>query len=149
MSGQRGRPFEPGNKIGRGRPPGSRNKKPFALDRLLAEHADSIGRKCIVMALQGDPTGMRLCMERLGAPQRETHVRLKMPTAETAENVRQALASTIAAVTGGQLAPSQGELITRMLEVQRSGIESADLEARLEKLETWTKSNGKKPSPKS
>jgi hypothetical protein len=34
-------------------------------------------------------------------------------------------------------------LITRMLELQRSGIESADLEARLEKLETWTKSKGK------
>ena len=101
----------------------------------MAEHSDSIVRKCIVMALQGDPTGMRLCMERLGAPLRETHVRLKTPAVQTAEGVKQTLASTIAAVTGGRILPSQGELITRMLEVQRRGIESADLEARLENLE--------------
>jgi hypothetical protein len=143
VSRERGRPFEPGNKMGRGRSEGSRNKKWLAVDRLLAEHSDSIVKKCIVMALHGDPTGMRLCMERLGAPLRETYVRLKTPTAQTAEDVKQALASTIAAVTGGRITPSQGELITRMLELQRSGIESADLEARLEKLETWTKSKGK------
>lgn len=121
--------------MGRGRPQGSRNKKSLGVDRLLAEHSDSIGRKCIVMALQGDPTGMRLCMERLDAPLRETHVRLKTPTAQTVEDVKQALASTIAAVASGRITPSQGELITRMLEAQRRGIESADLEARLGKLE--------------
>jgi len=57
--------------MGRGRPQGSRNKKSIAVDRLLAEHSDSIVRKCMVMALQGDPTGMRLSMERLSAPLRE------------------------------------------------------------------------------
>jgi DNA-binding FadR family transcriptional regulator len=124
--------------MGRGRPQGSRNKKSIAVDRLLAEHSDSIVRKCMVMALQGDPTGMRLCMERLSAPLRETPVRLKTPTAQTVEEVRQVLASTLAAVAGGRITPSQGELITRMLEVQRRGIESADLKARLAKLETWT-----------
>ena len=81
-------------------------------------------------------SAMRLCMERRVAPLREPSVRLKTRTAQTAEDVKQALAATIAAVSKGQITPSQGELLTRMLEAQRKGIESADLEARLEKLET-------------
>jgi hypothetical protein len=125
--------------MGRGRPQGSRNKKSSAVDGLLAEHADSIVRKCMVMALQGDRTGMRLCMERLSAPLREPHVRLKTRTAQTVEDVKQVLASTIAAVAGGRITPSQGELITRILEVHRRGIESADLKARRAKLETELK----------
>jgi hypothetical protein len=136
MSEPRGRPFEPGNKMGRGRSQGSRNKKLSALDRILGEYSPSLMKKCISKALQGDMTAMRLCMDRMVAPMREPAVRLKTQTAQTAEDVKQALASTIAAVTGGQITPSQGELLTRMLDAQRKGIESADLEARLGKLET-------------
>jgi len=136
MSGQRGRPFEAGNKMGRGRPQGSRNKKSSAGGRVLAEYGDSLERKCVWKALQGDMSAMRLCLERLVPPVREPSVRLKTRTAQTAEDVKQALASAIAAVSKGQITPSQGELLTRMLEAQRKGIESADLEARLEKLET-------------
>ena len=34
---KRGRPFEPGNKLGRGRPPGSRNKKTLIIQEILAK----------------------------------------------------------------------------------------------------------------
>jgi uncharacterized protein (DUF697 family) len=60
---------------------------------------------------------------------------MKAPLAQTAKDVKQSLAFTIAAVTAGKITPSQGELITRMLDVQRRGIESVDLEARIEKME--------------
>jgi hypothetical protein len=81
MSGQRGRPFEAGNKMGRGRPQGSRNKKSPAGGRILAEYGDSLERKCIWKALQGDMSAMRLCLERLVPPLREPSVRLKTRTA--------------------------------------------------------------------
>ena len=35
---QRGRPFQPGNKFGRGRPRGSRNKKTILIEEFLAEN---------------------------------------------------------------------------------------------------------------
>lgn len=124
--------------MGRGRPPGSRNKKSLAVDRLLAQYSAPLVKKCIAMAMNGDPTAMRLCMERLGAPKRENHVKLKTLPAETMGEVKQSLACTIAAVSTGKIAPSQGEVIARMLEVQRRGIESAELEVRVGELENLT-----------
>jgi hypothetical protein len=138
MSGQRGRPFKPGNQMGQGRPRGSRNKKSITADRLLAEYAESIVKKIIVKALQGDPTAMRLCMERLSPPEREARIKLKTPMVKTVEGVKQALATVIAAVGREQISPSQGEMFGRLLEAQRRGIESLELEQRIEKLEDRT-----------
>jgi hypothetical protein len=50
----RGKPFEPGNKMGRGRPRGSRNKK-NRFNELMQEHTESIITKHKVMAMSGDP----------------------------------------------------------------------------------------------
>jgi hypothetical protein len=51
---KRGRPFEVGNKLGRGRPRGSRNKRILAVQELLNGHTEGLVRKALVMALQGD-----------------------------------------------------------------------------------------------
>jgi len=50
----RGRPFEPGNKLGRGRPRGSRNKTTLVAGELLHSYALALMRKAIALALQGD-----------------------------------------------------------------------------------------------
>jgi hypothetical protein len=64
-----GRPFQPGYKMGKGRPPGSRNRRTvFAV--LMDGRGESIIKQCQVMALEKDPTAMRLCMERLLPPSR-------------------------------------------------------------------------------
>jgi hypothetical protein len=126
--------------MGRGRPKGSRNKKSLAADALLTQYAESIVKKCIGMALLGDPTAMRLCMARLGAPKRETPVKLKMKPVQTLEEVKQVLAATIEAVGAGHITPGQAESLARLLDAQRRGIETVELEARLEKLEDLTSS---------
>ncbi len=45
----RGRPFEKGNKLGKGRPQGSRNKVTLAVDDLLNGEAEALTRKAIEM----------------------------------------------------------------------------------------------------
>ena len=60
----RGRPFEPGNKFGRGRPPGSRNKKTLLLQQLLDDHAPRLMLKALLMASGGDVQLLRLFLER-------------------------------------------------------------------------------------
>ena len=60
---RRGRPFEPGNKFGRGRPRGSRNKTTRILEELLDEHAPALLRKTLVMALQGQVPLLRKLMQ--------------------------------------------------------------------------------------
>jgi len=60
----RGRPFEVVNKMGRGRPRGSRNRKTAWLE-VMEEHGLALVKKCVLRALEGDPIALRLCMERL------------------------------------------------------------------------------------
>lgn len=55
----RGKPFEPGNKFGKGRPPGSRNKRTLMNDA-IQEHREGIVKQCVVMALKGNPVAMRI-----------------------------------------------------------------------------------------
>jgi hypothetical protein len=44
---KRGRPFEAGNKPGRGRPPGSRNLKTLLIEELLDENSESLLHKVL------------------------------------------------------------------------------------------------------
>lgn len=54
MNRVRGRPFEPGNKLGRGRPKGSRNKSKSTGQDLFDEYAEHLTRKAISLGLAGD-----------------------------------------------------------------------------------------------
>ena len=74
----RGKPFEPGNTCGRGRPKGSRNQATIALQHMLDGHGEAITKKCALMALQGDPVALRLCMDRLLAPRREPPAKFRL-----------------------------------------------------------------------
>jgi hypothetical protein len=81
----RGRPFEKGrsgNPGGRRR--GSRNKTTLAAATLLAGEAEALTRKAVEMALAGDPTAMRLCMERVLPPCRERTIKFSLPPIEGA-----------------------------------------------------------------
>ena len=63
----RGRPFERGNKISKGRPPGSRNQRTVFAE-MMDSHGEALIKQCQVMALKGDATALRLCIERLLPP---------------------------------------------------------------------------------
>lgn len=75
MSKPRGRPFAPGNTLGRGRPKGSRNKAQSPGQDLLDEYAPHLVRKCISMAMQGDPGALRICMDRISPPRKNASIR--------------------------------------------------------------------------
>jgi hypothetical protein len=62
----RGRPFAKGRSGNpAGRRLGSRNKTTMAAQALLAGEAEALTRKAVEAALAGDPTAMRLCLERI------------------------------------------------------------------------------------
>jgi len=48
-----GRPFERGNKIGKGRPRGSRNQRTVFAE-MMDSHGEALIKQCQVMALKGD-----------------------------------------------------------------------------------------------
>jgi hypothetical protein len=135
MSQPRGRPFAPGNKLGRGRPRGSRNKATLALQEMLGQHAEPLVKKCVVMALQGDTTAMRLCIERLLPPRKQSPVKFKLPPITTAPELAQAQIIMLETLSRGQLTPAEAETIGNLFENRRRMMETEDLAARLQALE--------------
>lgn len=59
-------------------------------------------------ALQGDTTALRLCLERVCPPRKDTPVRLDLPPMESAEGAAQAAGAIVMAVAQGELTPLEG-----------------------------------------
>ena len=76
----RGRPFERGRSGNpAGRQAGSLNKTTVAAAALLAGESEALTRKAVELALVGDPTAMRLCLERVLPACRERAVKFALP----------------------------------------------------------------------
>jgi hypothetical protein len=84
----RGRPFVKGRSGNpRGRPVGARNRKTLVAAVLLDGESEALTRKAVELALAGDPTALRLCIERILPPCRERAVRFELPPIENAADV--------------------------------------------------------------
>ena len=135
-----GKPFQPGNRYGRGRPVGSRNKATIAMQDLLDGEGEAITLKAIKLAKAGNEVALRLCLERLIAPRRERTVRLKLPSdISRAEGISGAVAAILEAVAGGEITTGEAAQLANVLEVRRKAIETQDLERRLIQLENGMK----------
>ncbi|MFL6447385.1 MAG: hypothetical protein ACJ746_06805 [Bryobacteraceae bacterium] len=128
MSEARGRPFARGNQFGRGRPRGSRNKSTLALQELLGTHAEALVSKCVVSALQGDNTAMRLCMERLLPPLKNNLVQLPLPAVLNAVGVGKAMEQLVASVAQGQITPDDAEKLAKVLEARAGRLGAEETE---------------------
>jgi hypothetical protein len=79
----RGRLFEEGRSGNPGsRRRASRNKATLGAAALLVGESQALTRKAVEMALSGDPTAMRLCMERVLPRRRERTVKFSLPPIE-------------------------------------------------------------------
>ena len=133
MAQPRGRPFQPGNTAGRGRPAGSRNKVRLAAQELLSEYSEPIVKKWFAMVGQGNSTALRLAIERI-LPTRKT-VHFRLPKIQSLADLRAAGQAVLQALAKGQLTAEEGDAILKMLNSYRELLESTDLEPRLQALE--------------
>ena len=140
---QRGRPFKPGQSGNPGgRPRGSRNKTTLAVEALFEGEAEEITRKVIEKAKDGDSVALRLCLERLCPPRKESAVVLDLPAVEKSSDVVQATAAVLRAMAAGEITPSEAREVAAILELQRRAIDTEDLERRVATLEA--ESSGKR-----
>jgi hypothetical protein len=126
----RGRPFQPGNTYGRGRPPGSRNQSTNKVQAIFDQHGEGLATKCLYDAMQGKVTPMRIAMDRTLPVRRERALRFKIPSVKTMADVATASEAVVKAVARGRLTPSEGETFTLMLDARRRILESQEREAR-------------------
>ena len=135
MTGRRGRPFEPGNKFGRGRPRGSRNKTTLATQELLREHSQPLLHKALVMALKGDSTILRLLLDRILPRTKDPAVRMSQLRTGTPQELLQTHETLMRDLASGQLTPTQAQQIDSIIESRRRLLETEDLERRVRAIE--------------
>jgi len=132
----RGRPFEPGNTFGKGRPRGSRNKTTKAALELINSHSEPVVRKVIVMALQGNETMLRALFDRIVPARRETPVNIgKLPTT-TIDDLGKANEQLVKLVSSGKLTITEANGLADLIEKQRKLFEIEELERRVKVLES-------------
>src|SRR6516162_8991757 len=107
-----------------GRRPGSRNKATLAAATLLAGEAEGLTRTAVEFALAGDPTAMRLCIERILPPCRERAVKFTLPRIETTENISAAMQAVTAALAKGDITPGEAATIAGVVETFARAIET-------------------------
>jgi hypothetical protein len=124
--------FGPGNS---GKPKGTRHKATQAALALLDGEAEALTRQAVTMALGGDATALRLCLERIAPPRRDAPVTFDLPPMETARDAAKAAGAVLGAVADGDLTPTEGAHIMALVETYRRTLEATELEARLAALE--------------
>jgi hypothetical protein len=131
-----GKPFQPGNHYGRGRPAGSPNKSTALLRVLLDEEGEAIMRTAINLAKEGEPSALKLCLERLVPPCKERSISLQLPgDITTAEGTLGALAAVVDALARGQITPGETLAVAQVLDTCRHAVETQELDRRLTALE--------------
>ena len=132
----RGRSFKRG-KSGNpaGRPKGARNRTTLAAEALLEGQAEAITQKVVDMALEGDLTAARMCLDRILPIRRERRVSFDLPPINSAEDVVTAMRAIAAALASGELSPSEAAEAGSFVGWHAKAIEVFDLEQRIILLE--------------
>ena len=134
QKGQSGNPM--------GRPEGGRNKATLLAQALLSGEAQALARKAVDLALAGDVTCLKICLERLVPPRKDSPVNVELPKVEGVSDLSKVSGALLQAVATGELTPCEAQALAGVLDVHRRALETSVIEDRLSALEAKV---GKKP----
>jgi len=118
-----------------GRPVGARNKATEVAELLLDGETEALTRMAIELALDGNPTALKLCLERIIPPRRERPVKLGMPPVRGAADLGGTMAAITNAAGQGAITPGEAAELARVVEIFVRAVEASDFEKRLRQLE--------------
>ena len=102
---------------------------------MLDGEAEALTRTAVDLALGGDATALRLCLERVIAPRRERPVSLALPPIREMADVADAMATITAAVARGGITPGEAAELAKLVDTCVRAIEASDFDKRLTLLE--------------
>lgn len=126
-----------------GRPKGARHRSTIAMEALFDGEGEALSRKAIELALEGDVTALRLCMERVLPPRKGRTVAFDLPSLTNSGDVRAAALALLQSVAEGELTAEEAAAVSPVIETARRAIETDELEARLALLEDQLAQGGK------
>lgn len=118
-----------------GRPAGARHKTTVAVLSLLDGQGEALAQKAVEMALEGDTTALRLCIERIAPTRKDGPVSFALPSMKRAQDAVTGAAAILMAVSSGELTPTEGAQVMALVETYRRTLEVTELEERIAKLE--------------
>jgi len=94
------------------------------------------------MALAGDSSALRLCMDRIAPAPKARPIHFPMPPARTAEQIDESIARIIEAVGDGVITSVETSGLASLLDARRRNVEMLTLEMRITALEQAAKQLG-------
>jgi hypothetical protein len=137
---QRGRPFKKGQSGNpKGRPKGSQNKTTLVAQTLLYGQAEALVKKVVQLALEGDLTCLRICLERLVPLKKDAPIEIDLPNIGAIADIPK-LFSVLTAQLREGITPSEARTVMDLAEGLRKALEVVELEQRVSALEEKAKS---------
>jgi hypothetical protein len=132
-------PFKPGQSGNpNGRPKGSRNATTLALESLLDGQAKALTQKAIDLALTGDLTALRICLDRILPPRKDRPLTFHFPAITNAAEAAKTMSAILAAVASGEITPTEAAEIGKLVDSYVRAVEANELAAGIERLEGMT-----------
>ena len=92
-------------------------------------------RKVVELALSGDTTALRLCLDRLLPVRRDRPVPFTLPPLSSAKDATLAAAALVEAVAQGDLTPMEAAELSKLVANHIEALKTSELEERLAALE--------------
>jgi hypothetical protein len=118
-----------------GRPRGSRNKKTILFQQMLDDHGEAIVEKAIQMALAGNPSLLRTCMDRIVPKRTHEPVPCELPPITKASDAVAAMGEITDSVGAGDLAPAEAAGLAKVVAAYVAAVFTHGLDERLTKVE--------------
>lgn len=118
-----------------GKPKGARHKSTLLAEQLFSNEIQEICKTVIEEAKSGDMQAAKIILDRLFPPRKDRYIDIELPKIETYKDMNRAMSCIVNAVGSGQISPSEGEALARIIDIQAKAIELTEFESRLSALE--------------
>jgi len=123
-----------------GKPKGAFNKNTLVAQALLEGEGEALVRKAVDLALEGDRTCLRICLERLVPAKKADPIRIDIPEIVALTDIPKLFTALTASLREGGLTPAEAGTLIDLAEVLRKSLESVELESRISALKQGSKS---------
>lgn len=135
-SRKRGRPFPKGvSGNPKGRPKANRNRTTLDALALLDSQAESLVRKVLRSAHQGDLTSLRFCLERLIPLKKDAPIDFSLPALHDVSDIRKLFSAVASAFGNGGITPSEARVLVSMAGAFEKLLDATEIETRISELE--------------
>ena len=119
----------------KGKAKGTKNRSTLAAEQLLQGDLNNICRRLVEEALIGNMQAIKLVLDRMLPPKRDRAIDIGLPKLQTADDAVNAMSLIIDAVGSGNITPSEGEAMSRVVDAFVRAVQAHDIEKRVSLLE--------------